>query len=835
MNVSTENPSLVSYYIDVSFHTTWIICGPDHFKLLKGEDGIKFAISDHHLSLPKVEVVSIKELLEYFKVPGAPVNVILGRDFINSYSFFFYKRTRGGFQLSKSCLNRCKWPEEASSSLEFYTASYFNDETKEGGAAAFINICSPFNVWRPYKASYWNHKEDIGFFAMIQAMKIATQMPIFHPAPMIHLTTSDAHTCEKYSPFLKVQLKGLETCGAFKNIGKSMQGIVELFLKYRKKYADRTGLEELSCVHIRLQNKIYAQESLTFANQLARLGAGMSEIMFKGELPQQPGDEQYYHFDKSSHVFTASKKQTNEILKKILYNFQQYQKLAESKPLPSGVHASDHEVPVVHGSARKKAQPSANLPTAQNIQPTDPKLASLDIEVGLRELKSKLSLSAIYPILDRLKAGQVSANEKASTFSEVNNLLQNIVKDAEEQSLSIVNRQRHNCDIIMSGAYAMHDEINIDALKAAARLQGYFEGYFEGLGHYQANRETNGQLAQVAAERLTQTRELPNGNISNNIISSIDSRFARLANIGAMLREKVNENTLKVNYLTVKANENADKKRVKENLATTTAAVERDPNTVGDRKGRSNSELIQGKNTENQGDDNRGTKSYTTRTTATTLLRTEGRRSRMEAQCNGLDNKNQEIGNQIGGPRPAVGSEMAPHDLEPGHKGLNQANVHPNMKNPSAPDMPTCQISGPHNKETPHKIPTRLPRGALCLANIGGVPGVSPRDDCKGIQPPYSGDGTDQSRPEEAAGAPQVNGTYRGITSQQRAQMTTVSGWGIQKSLERPIISIQQALESSPDLRETLAAELNDFLGDSNFSLGVDKDGKLKCEVMCTG
>lgn len=349
---SLKSPYLVSYYIDESFHTTWVVRGRTKFKNLKGEDGLKFFISDYPFSLSKVEAVLVSELPEYFKTTGPGVDIILGRDFLTAYSFLFFKKTQHYLQLSKSCINRCKWPDQLGNCLDFYTAWDINEADKsQAGTAAFVNICSPFSTWRPYKPCYWDPKEDIGLCAMTQAMKTASQMPISYPGPVINIITNDKYAFETSSRFLKVKYEDLSTCKHFQTLKPRLRDIVSRLLEYRMNYAVRNSLEELSCVNtIDYKNgehrKSYRIENMEYAVRLARLGAKMKEFDVKGQLRSQLPTGQYYYFDTKMSVLAISKKETNKTLKEILQSYQQLTGCGQMSPSLVEYTSTDDEISI---------------------------------------------------------------------------------------------------------------------------------------------------------------------------------------------------------------------------------------------------------------------------------------------------------------------------------------------------------------------------------------------------------------------------------------------------------------------------------------------------------
>lgn len=541
---SLKSPYLVSYYIDESFHTTWVVRGRTKFKNLKGEDGLKFYISDYQFSLPKVEAVLISELPEYFKATGPGVDVILGRDFLTAYSFLFFKKSQNCLQLSKSCVNRCVWPNRPDSCINFYTAWNIDEiDKKQAGTAAFVNICSPFSTWRPYKPCFWDPKEDIGLCAIIQAMETATQIPIFHPGPIVNIITNDKYACETLSPFLKLRHGDLGSYKDFQTLKPQLRDIVNRFLEYRKNYADRNNLEELSCVHIinyrkQEHRKLYGIENLEYAVQLAKLGAKMKEFNVKGKLESQLPNGQYYHFDAKKQIFGISKRETNKTLREIL---QSYTQLTGHQP--TNAELSDDEVSV-HSSAgggtsisalaiaSEKKPSNQTLNAALNSQeypqaisddpamgilswgekPTSapslapenralvpnlaPNLASafntknhakhrhvvdFDLKEDLEKAQNRgLPVSGLYSVLDRLNYTKATADEKTAICHEMDTHLKNLVKQAEEKGSENVNSARQNCDAVMAGAYKQRNELTTDTVQAAKHFKGYVLGYLNG-------------------------------------------------------------------------------------------------------------------------------------------------------------------------------------------------------------------------------------------------------------------------------------------------------------------------------------------------------------------
>lgn len=554
LNLGTiKIPYFVSYYIDESFHTTWVVRGRTRFKTLKGEDGLKFTISDHQFTLPKVEAVTISELPEYFRATGPGVDIILGRDFLVAYSFLFYRRAQVGLQLSRSCINRCKWPDKSDHYLDFYTAWAIDDTDKtKAGTAAFVNIFSPFSTWRPYKPCYWDPKEDIGLCAMTQAMKTATQMPALQPGPVINIITNDKYAYETYSPFMKVQHRDLGSCEFFLALNPRLRDIVSRFLEYRKDYAGLNGLEELSCVNmISFQNqehrRRYRFANLEYAVQLAELGAKMLEFDTKGPMESQLPSEHYYHFDTKTQVFTVPKKEVNKTLREIL---QSYQKMTDTVSTGlSECSLSDGETPVRDIAKEKTSNPDPDIVPKNKISlpslitmpgtggrttcpPNEaapvggfkkdkkpspltfvPKIqeyakhrhiVDLTLEEELEKLQqSGLSLPGLRSILDRLNSKKVALHEKATVLNETTIQLQNLVRKSEEKGLAITERQRRNCDVIMAGAHRQQEDLVVGAALAAKHFKGVVEGYF-----IHASQEATGQPQEVVHPTNSATVDL---------------------------------------------------------------------------------------------------------------------------------------------------------------------------------------------------------------------------------------------------------------------------------------------------------------------------------------
>lgn len=530
LNLGTpKSPYLVSYYIDESFHTTWVVRGRTKFKTLKGEDGLKFAISDHQFSLPKVEAVLISELPEYFKTTGPGVDIILGRDFLTACSFLFFKRANGALQLSKSCINRCKWPDKSDRSIDFYTAWVIDkrDETK-AGISAFVNICSPFSTWRPHKPCYWNPREDIGLSAMILAMKTATQMPALEPGPVINIITNDNESYETYYPFIEIPLRDLSDSEPFQNLSPRLREMVMRLLQYRKTYADRNGLKELSCVHMinyqkQEHKKRYGFAKLQYAVQLAKLGAKMMEFDTKDPSRYPISSNHYYHFDNKTQVLAVPKKQVNKTLREILQSYQQlngtvpaglsdYSPSGDETPVRGPTKAkiptpdskvapkSDLSIPIpimtpntkepatyphlpteepsVHGPTEVTRPTPAPVPNTQT-HAKHRHLVDFALEEELDKMQQYgLSFPGLCSILDRLKRNDLALYEKTAILNETSTQLQHLVKQSEERGLAITERQRRNCDVIMAGARKQQEDLAIGAALAAKHFKGVVEGYF---------------------------------------------------------------------------------------------------------------------------------------------------------------------------------------------------------------------------------------------------------------------------------------------------------------------------------------------------------------------
>lgn len=552
LNLGTlKSPYLVSYYIDESFHTTWVVRGRTKFKTLKGEDGLKFAISDHQFSLPKVEAVLISELPEYFRTTGPGVDIILGRDFLTTYSFLFFKRASGALQLSKSCINRCKWPDKSDRSIDFYTAWVIDkrDETK-AGISAFVNICSPFSTWRSYKPCYWDPREDIGLSAMILAMKTATQMPALEPGPVINIITNDNESYETYSPFIEIQLGDVRDSKPFQNLSLRLQEMVVRLLQYRKTYADRNGLKELSCVHMinyqkQEHRKLYGFAKLQYAVQLAKLGAKMVEFDTKDPSRYPISSNHYYHFDNKTQVLAVPKKQVNKTLHEILQSYQQlngtvpaglsdYSPSGDETPVRGPTKA---KIPAPDSKAAPKKDLSIPIPTmtpntkeratyphlpteelsargpTKETRPTPTSVPNTQTHVKHRHLvdfaleeelekmqQYGLSFPGLCSILDRLKRNDLALYEKTAILNETSTQLQHLVKQSEERGLAITERQRRNCDVIMAGARKQQEDLAIGAALAAKHFKGVVEGYFIRASQEAAGQPTRGVVHPITVD-----------------------------------------------------------------------------------------------------------------------------------------------------------------------------------------------------------------------------------------------------------------------------------------------------------------------------------------------
>lgn len=928
LNLGTlKSPYLVSYYIDESFHTTWVVRGRTKFKNLKGEDGLKFSISDHQFTLPKVEAVLISELPEYFRATGPGVDIILGRDFLTAYPFLFFKKTPSGLRLSKSCINRCKWPDKSERSIDFYTAWVIDkrDNTK-AGTSAFVNICSPFSTWRPYKPCYWDPREDIGLCAMIQAMKTATQMPTLDPGPLINIITNDIGAYETYSPFFEIQHRDLSGSESFRALSPRLREMVSRFLQYRKIYADRNGLRELSCANmINYQNQAHGEGSakLEYAVQLAKLGAKMLEFDTKSQLGSQLSSEHYYHFDTKTQVLAVPRKEVNKTLRRILQSYRQSNltvPAALSEYSPSG-----DETPVRGPTKEKPPTPNLNtapkknprIPTptmipyieehAMYLRPSDEALAhgpmeentshstlafapdmqnhvkhchlvDFTLEEELEKMeKCGLSFPGLCSILDRLKRNDVELYEKTAVLNETSTQLKHLVKQSEERGFAIAELQRRNCDVIMAGARKQQEDLAIGAALAAKHFKGVVEGYFirgsqEALG--QSTRgvvhpinlgpvdltpiglapkgptrlgrplesvdmhkdtapddaESRLEKHQLAVERLKQSGKLPTTSFSGDKIVAIDCRFIKPSGVvGGPTRVDG-----KAHDISGKANENAERLKInaaKTKLYSVEAELAAKFSEI-DLKFRDNRRWETGAPTQ-------GT--------------------------NACENFNKV-------PEPATmrvfGGAVWPSKV--GRGQLLELERTVESKNDTKLDLrktqTTTQKIRPHADESSIKVPGKYPEGVTGLANTGGIPG----DRCGNDQrhDKFSGDdgssfgeiyapwsafdpkrlfGSSRLDTEESFihservmnSIPITNGApinlrtnnkerphiARGITPKQLAEMTEMSPGGVQRSLNKSIGTLIDALAISPELRKTTITAVNDALGGPFLS----EDELIRC------
>lgn len=928
LNLGTlKTPYLVSYYIDETFHTTWVVRGRTKFKNLKGEDGLRFSISDHQFTLPKVEAVLISELPEYFKVIGPGVDIILGRDFLTAYSFLFFKRTPGGLQLSRSCINRCRWPDRFERSLDFYTAWHIDktDKTK-AGISAFVNICSPFTTWRSYKPCYWDPKEDIGLCAMIQAMKTATQMPALDFGPVINIITDDQYAYETYSPFLEIQHRDLNGSRYFHALNLRLRKTVGRFLEYRKTYANRNGLNELSCVQmINFRKQEYCEPhksaNLGYAVQLAKLGAKMLEFDNKDQLVPQLHTEHYYHFDTETQVFAAPKKEVNKTLREIL---ESYLQLDGTVPvILSEYTPSDDETPVDGVTEEKTPIPNSNItsekkppipapiavpnidkdatypeevspvnsPTEDKSTPTfvpniqqHPKHRHL-VDSTLEEELGKmhqygLSFPRLYSILDRLNGKNVTPHEKAAILNETTTQLQDLIKQSEEKGLAITECQRRNCDMIMAGARKQQEDLAIGAALAAKHFKGVVEGYFiyasqqatiqatqrvvhpvdlatdpinthESTSSVDARERLEKHL--LAVEKLKQSGKLPKTCFSNHKIVAIDCQFITPGEgevLGRPRKPKKNAEKLKMKAAKSKLDS------VEAELAAKFSAI--------DLKFRDNRSWDSGRGM------SKTPEPATIRVLGGAVWPSKTGRGKLlvEGPSVGVA-KNQGTHNRMGSySNPAATLNMISKDIASGHKRSIQTNTQDDTKFDTR-KTPTTEKVRSNTNELYRKNHARYPGGPISLANIGGTPGNQRGDDrrhsgltCEGRSSPFGEVYTPRSAagPKEPIPIPgsreldsegsatspttfqrTMNGipsTYRmpislttsnenrpriarGITPKQLADMTELSPGGVQRSLNKTIGTLIDALVISPELRKTTITAVNDALGD--YFLGEDE------------
>ncbi|KAH8151166.1 uncharacterized protein LAJ45_04868 [Morchella importuna] len=760
VNLSIKPPVVAAYYIDEGFHTTWVIRSKTKFQDFNGKSGLKFTISDYQFKLPEVESVSSSELVDFFGETGGAVDLILGQDFINVYSFLFYKRNNNGLQLSKSCINRTIWPDKPNTRLEIYTASHLS--STKGGVAVYTNICTPFNIWRPYKPSYWDPREDIGLFAMIMALRIVNQMPPSETAPTIQLITSDKYTWERFSPFVKIKSKELEGNKDFQNLKLlPMKQNVMLFLKYRKTYADRNCLEELTCVNVEFNG---IPEYMEYARELARLGSKMSQLHFKGELPSNPNDEQYYHFDNHKDVFVVPKKEVNKTIKRILESYQDYtspserpaaiireldDKLISTERSPikksherEAPRPMDVKTPVIINSLAKatihddipitngthKDQAPVKTPVA--AQPT-----SLDLNIpDTKEITDNPIFSQITSMFDRVMSGEVTIIERASIGDEIRTKLQEVVLMETEKALQTIDHQRRRCDSIMAGAYQKYDR-TIEVLQKVGNLQGYLEGFFDGMG-------SHGSAAQNDKENLARK-------IVNLFVS--DSNTEQTLSNATTVRK---EDKPLMPILASRSVEGVGSYA----YGQSTSAIDVMDSKTGDRNSKANSMM---------GDMDKNLH-LTNGFKRTPKMATENDGANLSYETKSSDSEYRE--------------DTETKDLfATGHKNNIRPVTHYNLRSNSAQ----------HEWSGKQIDPLPAPR----------------------MQTGYND--TKFNRPYHIEYAPEnLTGD---ITAEQRAEMTNVAGGlGAEGSLEKPIISLVQALAASPDLRERLGFLLN--------SIGVDVD-----------
>lgn len=920
LNLGTpKTPYLVSYYIDETFHTTWVVRGRTKFKNLKGEDGLKFSISDHQFTLPKVEAVLISELPEYFRVIGPGVDIILGRDFLTAYSFLFFKRTPGGLQLSRSCINRCRWPDRFERSLDFYTAWHINktDKTK-AGISAFVNICSPFTTWRSHKLCYWDPKEDIGLCAMIQAMKTATQTPALDSGPVINIITDDQFAYETYSPFLEIQHRDLNGSRYFHTFSPLVRKTVSRFLEYRETYANRNGLNELSCVKIfnfRKQEyrEQYASEKLGYAVQLAKLGAKMLEFDNKDQMVPRLHTEHYYHFDTETQVFAAPKKEVNKTLREIL---ESYLQLNDTVPaVLSEYTPSDDETPVDGVTKGETPTINSNITSEKNLPipapiavpdidmdamfpeeappangPTDkstptfvpniqqhPKHRHL-VDSTLEEELAKmhqygLSFPRLYSILDRLNGKDVTLYEKAAILNETTTQLQDLIKQSEEKGLAITECQRRNCDVIMAGARKQQEDLAIGAALAAKHFKGVVEGYFiyasqqatsqatqevvhpvdlapigplpKGHTPINTHEGTTSADAQerlekhlLAVEKLKQSGKLPRTSVLGHKIVAIDCQFTTPSEgeiLGRFRKPKKNVEKLKMKAAKSKLDS------VEAELAARFSAI--------DLKFRENRSCDSGRGM------SKTSEPATTRVLGGAVWPSKtGRGELLEAEPSIIAVKNQGTHNRMGSYSNIVAKpNMISKDIASEHKRPIQTNTQDDTKVDTR-KTPTVEKAGSNANELFHKNPARYPGEAISLANIDRTPGNRCEDDRRGksssfkAYAPWSAVSPKEPIPiprsrkldsEESVTSPTtsqraMNGipsTYgmlaspttsdekrsriaHGITPKQLAEMTELSPGGFQRSLNKPMGTLIDALVVSPELRKTTIAAVNDAMGE---------------------
>ncbi|KAI5838708.1 hypothetical protein DFP73DRAFT_616625 [Morchella snyderi] len=764
VNLSIKPPVVAAYYIDEGFHTTWVVRSKTKFQDFNGKSGLKFTISDYQFKLSEVESVSSSELVDFFGETGGAVDLILGQDFINVYSFLFYKRNNNGLQLSKSCINRTIWPDKPNTRLEIYTASHLS--STKGGVAVYTNICTPFNIWRPYKPSYWDPREDIGLFAMIMALRIVNQMPPSEIAPAIQLITSDKYTWERFSPFVKIKSKELEVSRDFQSLKLlPMKQNVALFLKYRKSYADRNYLDELTCVNFDFNG---IPEYMEYTRELAKLGSKMSQLHFKGELPFNLNDENYYHFDSHKDVFVVPKKEVNRTIKRILESYQDYtspserpaaitkdldDKLVSTEIESSPIRRShDHErkapmdakTPVIINSPGKTTTHDGIPLTTETHEAEAPartlvaaQSTSLDLNTpDTKEITDNPVFSQITSMFNQVMSGEVTLIERASIGDEIRTKLQEIVLMETENALQTIDHQRRRCDSIMAGAYQKYDR-TIEILQKVGNLKGYLEGFFDGMGSHgstQNNKEnlarkivnlfvSDGNVEQTLSNATTVRDEgnLSMPNLASRSVEAVDSgsytHGQSTSSIDVMYCKTADHNS-KASCTTENANKNFHR------ASRFTPA----PKTVTENHAASLSYETKSSDSDDRTEETETKNLFATR----------------------HDNRT----------RPVTHYNL--RSIAAHHEWLGkQIDPHP------APHMQTGYNDTKLNKP--------------CHTDYA---------------------------PENLTGD---------ITDKQRAEMTNVAGGlGAEGSLEKPIISLVQALVASPDLRERLGFLLN--------SIGVDVD-----------
>lgn len=767
VNLSIKPPVVAAYYIDEGFHTTWVIRSKTKFQDFNGKSGLKFTISDYQFKLPEVESVSSSELVDFFGETGGAVDLILGQDFINVYSFLFYKRNNNGLQLSKSCINRTIWPNKPNTRLEIYTASHLS--STKGGVAVYTNICTPFNIWRPYKPSYWDPREDIGLFAMIMALRIVNQMPPSETAPTIQLITSDKYTWERFSPFVKIKSKELDGSKDFQDLKLlPMKQNVMLFLKYRKAYADRNCLDELTCVNVEFNG---IPEYMEYARELAKLGSKMSQLHFKGELPSNPNDEQYYHFDNHKDVFVVPKKEVNKTIKGILESYQDYTSPSErptaitrdlddklvsterspirksherEAPRPVDVKtpviihspgkATTHDdIPITNGTHKDQAP----VKTSIAAQPT-----GLDLNIpNMKEITDNPIFSQITSMFDRVMAGEVTAIERASIRDEIRTKLQEVVLMETENALQTIDNQRRRCDSIMAGAYQKYDR-TIEVLQKVGNLQGYLEGFFDGMGSHGSTQNDKENLARKIV----------------NLFVSDRNTEQTLSNATAVRNE---------DNLPMPIPDSRNVEAVGSHMhgsytyGQSASAIDVMYSKTGDHNSKENSMM------QNMDKNLHLTNGFK----RTPKMATENDGANLSYETKSSDSDDREEDTETG-------------DLfATGHKNNTKPVTHYNLRSN------TVQVQ--HEWSDKQIDPRPAPRTQT---------GYNDTKFNRSCHIEYA--------PENLTGD---------ITAKQRAEMTSVAGGlGAEGSLEKPIISLVQALAASPDLRERLGFLLN--------SIGVDVD-----------